>query len=383
VDSIGLFADDVEKARRLVPNFDLVVASTHDHEAPDTMGLWGPEPGKSGISDEYNTFVVERVAEAARAAVKTMKPVTVTLARLRSPELDEMIHDSRPPEVHDSELVVLALADEAGQDVATVVNWANHPEVLGSQNTQITADYAGYLCAGLEDQLGGVGVLWNGAVGGMQSPLNTRVTDPRTREPAPDNTFRKAELIGRRVADLAVGALQGEKPAEVERATFAERRVSIPVTNAAFDQADKAGVFKGRKARNPDGSTSTPVGLIRLVGRAQPVLEIALIPGELYPELSLGGVVKYEGADYPDAPVEPAVKKLMSAEWRMLIGLADDEIGYIIPKQEWDEKPPYLQNAEKPWYGEVNSPGPDAAARIIEAFGSLLAPPAPVRRGQK
>jgi hypothetical protein len=39
-------------------------------------------------------------------------------------------------------------------------------------------------------------------------------------------------------------------------------------------------------------------------------------------------------------------------------------IGYIIPKAEWDEKPPYLQNAKKAWYGEENSVGPDAAAGI-------------------
>jgi hypothetical protein len=55
----------------------------------------------------------------------------------------------------------------------------------------------------------------------------------------------------------------------------------------------------------------------------------------------------------------------------MLIGLADDEIGYIIPKAEWDEKPPYLQNAKKAWYGEENSVGPDAAARIAAAIQEL------------
>jgi hypothetical protein len=380
VDSIGLFLDDVERARRLVPNYDLVIASTHDHEAPDTMGLWGPEQGKSGINDAYNTFVVERVAEAARAAVKALKPVNITLARVQSPELDSLIRDTRPPEVHDSELVVLALADEGGQAVATIVNWANHPETLGSGNTLITADFPGELCAALESQLGGVGVLWNGAVGGTQSPLGTRVIDPKTRDVAPDNSFRKAELIGRRVADLALGALQGEKPVDIVKVTFDEQRVSVPVTNAGFDLADKAGVYKGRKARSPDGSTTTPVGLIRLSDRNQPVLEIALIPGELYPELSVGGVVKYEGADFPDAPVEPAIKKMMTAEYRMLVGLADDEIGYIIPKVEWDEKPPYLQSAEKPWYGEVNSVGPDAAPRIVGAFRSLLFGPAPARR---
>jgi hypothetical protein len=55
----------------------------------------------------------------------------------------------------------------------------------------------------------------------------------------------------------------------------------------------------------------------------------------------------------------------------MLIGLADDEIGYIIPKAEWDEKPPYLQNAKKAWYGEENSVGPDSAALIAAAIAEL------------
>ncbi len=103
-------------------------------------------------------------------------------------------------------------------------------------------------------------------------------------------------------------------------------------------------------------------------------LEIALVPGELYPELSVGGIQRYPGADFPDSPMEPAIKKLMSAQYRMLVGLADDEIGYIIPKAEWDEKPPYLQNATKPWYGEVNSVGPDAAPRIVSALEQMLKP---------
>jgi hypothetical protein len=57
----------------------------------------------------------------------------------------------------------------------------------------------------------------------------------------------------------------------------------------------------------------------------------------------------------------------------MLFGLANDEIGYIIPKAEWDEKPPFTFGAQKRWYGEVNSVGPDAAPLIIGAFERLLA----------
>jgi hypothetical protein len=63
---------------------------------------------------------------------------------------------------------------------------------------------------------------------------------------------------------------------------------------------------------------------------------------------------------------------MLHAPFKMLIGLADDEIGYIIPKAEWDEKAPYLQNAKKAWYGEENSVGPDAATRIAAAMQDLV-----------
>jgi hypothetical protein len=375
VDSIGIFLDDVEKVRAKLQLLDVVIASTHVHEGPDTMGLWGPRPDQSGINEAYSAFLIDRITEAARAAVKALKPATVTLARRHTPELDSFIHDTRPPELHDSELIILSLNDEAGQSIATAVNWANHPETVGSENTLITADYVGYLCGRIEEQLGGMAVLWNGAVGGMQSPLGATIKDPKTGQPAPKSSFRMAEILGRRVGDIVVDALQGEKPVEVSRLAWTEQKITIPLTNQGYLMAEKAGLFKGRKKMGEEGApaTTTVVGLIRLLTRTNTPLEIALIPGEMYPELSVGGVARYPGADFPDAPVEPALKTLMKADYRMLIGLANDEIGYIIPKAEWDEKAPYLQNAEKRWYGEVNSVGPDAAARIADALKALLA----------
>jgi hypothetical protein len=371
IDSIGLFLDDVQKIRAAVPAADVVVASTHVHEAPDTMGLWGPSPEKSGINETYNSFVVDRTAQAARDAVRALQPALATLADVHTAELDAFIHDTRPPVVHDAGMVVLSLTTAAGKTIAAAVNWANHPETLGSKNTGITADYPAFLCARLEEQLGGMAALWNGAVGGMQSPLGAEVKDPQTGRPAPENSFRKAEIIGRRVADIAVDAIQAEKPAPIDVIMFRERMIRIPVTNAGFKLADAADLYRGRK-KMEDGATITPVGAVRMLDGTRPVLEIALIPGELYPELSIGGVERYTGADFSDAPVEPAIKRFLKAEHRMLIGLADDEIGYIIPKAEWDEKAPYLNNAAKRWYGEVNSVGPEAASRIAAALQELF-----------
>lgn len=370
VDLIGLFLDDVQRVRAKVRDADVVVASTHVHEGPDTMGLWGPAAGQSGIDNAYNSFVVDRIAEAAKGALAALVPATLSLAVVHAAELDSFIDDDRPPVVHDPDLIVLSLTGKDGKRIATAVNWANHPETLGSRNTQISADYPGFFYKRLEAKLGGMAVLWNGAVGGMQSPLGAKIKDPATGSNAAENSFRKTQVLGERIADMAADAAGHAKPAGIDRVEFAERIITIPVANRGFEMAAQADLYKGRKKTTADGATQAPVGLIRMSG-SQPVLAIALVPGEMYPELSVGGVERYAGADFPDAPIETPIKSMLRAPFKMLIGLADDEIGYIIPKAEWDEKPPYLQNARKAWYGEENSVGPDAAARIAAAMQEL------------
>jgi hypothetical protein len=272
--------------------------------------------------------------------------------------------------VHDPDLIVLMLTGKDGKRIATAVNWANHPETLGSRNTQISADYPGFFYKRLEAKLGGMAVLWNGAVGGMQSPLGAKIKDPATGSIAAENSFRKTQILGERIADLAADAARSAQPVGIDKIEFAERIINIPVTNRGFQMAAQADLYKGRKKTTADGSTTAPVGLIRMSG-SQPVLALALVPGEMYPELSVGGVERYAGADFPDAPIETPIKSMLHAQFKMLIGLAGDEIGYIIPKAEWDEKAPYLQNARKAWYGEENSVGPDAAARIAAAIQEL------------
>jgi hypothetical protein len=371
VDLIGVFLDDVRRIRASVPDADVVIAALHDHEGPDTMGLWGAAQGQSGIVEAYMSMITARIAETAHDAVQSMRPARIRLAKVKTPELDGFIDDTRPPVVHDAEIVALQAEGSDGNPIATLINWANHPETLGSRNTLITADYSGYLCKEAEARLGGTAVFINGAVGGMQSPLGAKVKDAAGKL-LPETTFEKAAFIGTRVARLAAEALGNSKPVALDSLVFREKLVQIPMANQGFQMAAKAGVFAGRKAPNADGTTTTAVGYVRFASGTAPQLEIALIPGELYPELSVGGVERYSGADFPDVPVEPAIKQQMSAPYRMLFGLADDENGYIIPKSEWDEKPPFLGRASKAYYGEVNSLGPDAAPILTRAFQELL-----------
>jgi hypothetical protein len=101
---------------------------------------------------------------------------------------------------------------------------------------------------------------------------------------------------------------------------------------------------------------------------------VACIPGEIYPELVLDRVQDPPdpGADFPKAPIEPAIYKQLRSPHRMLLGLANDEVGYIIPKRQWDEQKPFCYGRTKAQYGETNSVGPDVAPVLCKAFQDLV-----------
>jgi len=66
IDAIGLMADNIIDIRQLIPADAgvtyTIVTSTHDHEAPDLMGLWGETPFKNGINPEYLKYVKAQAA---------------------------------------------------------------------------------------------------------------------------------------------------------------------------------------------------------------------------------------------------------------------------------------------------------------------------------
>ena len=113
----------------------------------------------------------------------------------------------------------------------------------------------------------------------------------------------------------------------------------------------------------------TEVGYLRL-GQ----LSVACIPGEIYPELVYG---KFQqpvaaGVDFPQAPLEPAVSQLLPDPRWLLLGLANDEIGYIIPRRQWDQAAPFAYDRAKAQYGEVNSCGPEVAPIVMEALADSI-----------
>jgi hypothetical protein len=401
-DLIGLFYDDVLTIRRAfqqnAPEASfLVVASTHTHAGPDTLGLYGPKPLETGIDRKYLDWVDQRIAATAVNAVRGMQPVRFELGRDDHPVLAMLQGVDRPPTVKDPFLFVMRLvALSTGKTIATLVNWSDHPEVLGRKNTEITADYPHWVRDYLEKQFGGVALFFSGSIGKV-SPLGDQVAllDPETGKVAEDGTWRKAELLGAEVGRLAERALKSAATVNLDSLCIKTDTVFVPMHNAGFRAAEAAGVFAGRKPFYTNGELDpvtekhdlpgvgrvdfaighdiqTEVDYIQLRSRGNAAAEIVTIPGEIYPELVNGGVTRYAGADYPEAPLEPVLREQFKTRYQFIVGLGNDEIGYLIPKVEWDEEPPWLKNAAEPWYGEVNSVGPEAATTVLKALVALI-----------
>ncbi|MCB0841497.1 MAG: hypothetical protein KDD99_32730, partial [Bacteroidetes bacterium] len=77
--------------------------------------------------------------------------------------------------------------------------------------------------------------------------------------------------------------------------------------------------------------------------------------------------------DYDIEPVEaPSLRSLMPGEYKLVFGLANDMIGYVVPKSQWDEKEPYTYDNDDAPYGEINSLGPDTGPILYREMVKIL-----------
>jgi hypothetical protein len=384
VDLVGLFREPVQRVRQQLPGFAYVlVSSTHNHEGPDTLGLWGPNIVTSGIDPDYLKKVEAAIVSAVQQADRDLRGVRPRIGTAKAPEL---LHDGREPYVKHDELVALELGDQTGKTAGIVVQWNCHPETLSGKNTEVSADYVGATVKWLRERHRCPVVYLTGTVGGLMTSLHVEVKDDAGMSLA-DGTFAKTERYGQLVAQLADRALKHGKDVRLTPIEARSRPIYLPMANKIYRLGWELGVLKRQAFLwTGDRTKAEPVDLkAGINGKAMCVaseigwlrlgdLEAAAIPGEIYPELVLGKVQDPPdpGADFPDAPIEPGLYTQMKSPYRMMIGLANDELGYIIPKRQWDEKAPFCYGRKQAQYGEVNSLGPETAPLICEAFKELV-----------
>jgi hypothetical protein len=383
LDAIGFFHDDVVAVRRgCAPEWKLdyaIVCSMHNHSTPDLMGLWGPDFLHSGVDARYRQQVIAAASKALGEAVAALQLARVAFHEIPTPP-DGLVADTRKPIVFDPDIRLMHFTSTTnGATIGTIVGWANHPETPWGKNTEITADYCGFLRDVLErgftheDRtlaagVGGIHLYINGAVGGlMTTHPSVTVRDPYLNQDFKEPSHEKSRAVGNQLASRILPRLAATNSTTTEFAPIGirARTIGMPVENKMFLAAAYLGLIDRGHVRWR--TMRTEVALVT-IGEAS----IACVPGEIYPEIVNGGIERAPGGDFDIEPVEvPPLRELMPGRIKFVFGLANDELGYLIPKSEWDVKPPYLYGAKGHVYGEVNSCGPNAARHVHSALAEL------------
>ena len=407
VDTIGLYRRDILDMRHDAgwtgPDRYMFVSATHSHSTPDSLGLWGRFPGVSGVNQPYMHRVIAAVADLVKTLDTQLKP-----ARFYAAETDVnprgLCRDSRDPVVIDPELDVLQFRSLAqpSKTIGTLVRWSCHPEVMWDDNYEVSADYPGVLCRTVESKTGGACVFQSGVIGGLLTP-------DVDRKGGPTQEIKEMNRVGTTVADDALRIIDKAKPITPASVSFSSRTLMIPVENSRYllllphltyghrifgrdgqplpwwmkywIPIKQLLFFPLPKAKEP--RVKTEIALVKL----GPV-KILGVPGELFPELAIGGyhgryrfghpLIKPNNPNPPDlaeAPKGPYLRQELHARVGLIVGLANDEIGYIVPNYDFKISNTRLMLPRLPGdhYEETNSIGPSATGILLNAYKKMLA----------
>jgi len=387
-DTIGLMRKFVLSVREDIPvewGLDyLMVHATHNHEGPDTQGLWGPSFFKSGVDDEYMQQLKQNFLKALDIAIENLEPAQMNLALIPTNPLIP-IKDKRKPVVIDDDIRAILFNRPDGSIIGSLINFGIHVELTWDKNLELTSDVAGYLRRGISDGiyyndqlmksgLGGTTLWLTGNIGGlMTSGPTDSIYDPFIKETITQPSHEKARAYGYSLANSVIDAFHaGEfSPTPEPKLNVSSLELELGIENFMLSLGTLLGIIDSDPKFNfkpPFIRYLSEVAFIEL-GDAT----ITGIPGELYPEIAVGGIENPQGADYIMAAQEiPHLRSQLPGKLNLMVNLANDAIGYIIPKSEWDNEAPWIYDETEETYGEVVSLGPNTAPIIHQNIIKLI-----------
>ena len=284
-----------------IPADRILIGATHTHSAPDCYGF-ADHSGKVATDLKYVDLVCNRIAEVVNEALERVQPASLKMATGEAKGRIAFNHYA--DQLYDPRCHVIQVIGADGKPFATLVNYAVHPEVLGSDAGILSPDLVGPLYDRIRGQGGGTGIFMNGAQGGMVTADN-RGPDGKSLR-----TWAECLRIGTLLADEALRIVQSAPEQKNPKLSCAAKTISFPVESALL-----RAVMKSSPLLNPTGDpnrVSTQLNVINL-GNAQ----ILTIPGEALPNIGY------------------YLKRKMRGEHNLLFGLTNDAFGYILTKVDW------------------------------------------------
>jgi hypothetical protein len=290
------------QVKSIIPPEHILIGATHTHSAPDTYGF----PNNTGGTDAnllYLDLVCNKTAEAIKDAFINLRPASLKVATGKAK--GKIAYNYYAPDLYDSRCSVMQAIDQTGKPFITLVNYAIHPEVLGSNQGILSPDLVGPLYDRILSKGGGIGIFMNGALGGMVT-ADVRGPDGKDKQ-----TWSECRRIGHLLADEALRITRNTTEQKSPKITCTWKNVTLPVDSPLLLSIMKKSPLQLAK---PDkNSITTRVNLVN-VGDTQ----ILTIPGEALPNIGF------------------YLKRKMSGKHNLLFGLTNDALGYILTKEDWN-----------------------------------------------
>lgn len=306
IDNLGVPKLIGDRIRVLVPNINpenILIGVTHTHSAPDVYGF-ADDKGNSGTDLNYIELLVNQTAEAINEALNNLQQaeLKVSVGQAKG----KIAYNAYAPKLYDPRCGVIQLISSSSKKViSTLVNYASHPEVIGSDRGICTPDFVGPLYDRIESKVGGVALYMNSAQGGMVTADN-RLDNGREA-----NDWNECIRIGELLADEALRIISDTKNESDPKIFSSNKDVEIPIESDLMKFILKQAILDYKIPNN--NIVTTKMNLLN-IGSAQ----IITIPGEALPNIGF------------------YIKRHMKTKNPFLFGLTNDAYGYIITKEDFN-----------------------------------------------
>ena len=329
IDNLGWPSVLADRSRALIPHIpadNILIGATHTHSAPDAYGF-PDENGEHHANLAYLDTCVRRIAEAVNEAFENRQPAGLKIATGKA--LGKIAFNYYAEELYDPRCGVIQAvhldSTHADSVIATLVNYAIHPEVLGANRGVLSPDLCGPLYEYLETHAGGTALFMNGALGGMVTADNRDSTGKSL------GTWEECKRIGELLGSEALRIIADAPIHTSAQLRCFSRRVTFPVESPMMQSIMELSPL----GYQGDDFTQVHTRLnLVLLGNAQ----ILTIPGEALPNIGY------------------FLKRKMDTNHPFLLGLTQDAFGYILSPEDFNsfEKYAYITRTSLgEWTGEI------------------------------
>lgn len=312
VDNLGWPSDLGDRSRELIKGIapeNIIIGATHTHSGPDAYGF-PDENGNTAADIDYLNWCVIQIADAVNEAVENLEEASLKTAVAEAK--GKIAYNYYAEKLYDPRCGVIQAISTSGKNkgkpIVTLVNYATHPEVLGSARKIISPDLCGPLYDRIESKVGGMAMFMNGAQGGMVTADNRLGNGEEARD------WKECVRIGNLMADEALRIIE---PAIVQNNPdiyCASKEIKFVVESEAMRYVLNNSPIVDKSKNNDDFTTVTAkINLIN-IGKAQ----VLTIPGEALPNIGF------------------YLKRKMKTDQPFLFGLTNDAYGYMLTKEDFN-----------------------------------------------